>query len=106
MVFRISMDGKGRCLDNVLVERLWRSVKYEEVYLRAYEDVRIARSKVGRYLRFFNQERPHQTLAYRTPMAVYMESVAKQRRSVLRNFDGALLQPDGCRQTKPSFVHV
>jgi len=77
---RISMDGKGRCLDNVLVERLWRSLKYEEVYLHAYEDVRVARAGIGRYVRFFNQERPHQSLGYRTPMAVYMESVAAQRK--------------------------
>jgi putative transposase len=77
---RISMDGKGRCLDNVLVERLWRSLKYEEVYLHAYEDARAARGGIGRYMRFFNQERPHQSLQYRTPMAVYMESIALQRR--------------------------
>jgi putative transposase len=76
---RISMDGKGRCLDNVLVERLWRSLKYEEVYLHAYEDARAARGGIGRYMRFFNQERPHQSLQYRTPMAVYMESIALQR---------------------------
>ncbi len=75
---RISMDGKGRCLDNVLVERLWRSLKYEEVYLYAYDEARAARAGIGRYLRYFNQERPHQSLGYRTPMAVYMESVAAQ----------------------------
>jgi putative transposase len=77
---RISMDGKGRCLDNVLVERLWRSLKYEEVYLRDYEDVRVARTGIGRWLRFFNQERPHQSLEYRTPMALYMASIAAQRK--------------------------
>lgn len=79
---RISMDGKGRCLDNVLVERLWRSLKYEEVYLYAYDDVRAARDGIGRYLRYFNQERPHQALGYQTPMAVYMKSIASQRRKV------------------------
>lgn len=79
---RISMDGKGRCLDNVLVERLWRSLKYEEVYLHAYEDARVARGGIGRYLRFFNQERPHQTLAYRTPMAVYMESIVASKKRI------------------------
>ena len=78
---RISMDGKGRCLDNVLVERLWRSLKYEEVYLHAYENVRVARAGIGGYVRFFNQERPHQALGYRTPMAVYMESIAAQTKS-------------------------
>lgn len=78
---RISMDGKGRCLDNVLVERLWRSLKYEEVYLHAYEDARVARTGIGRYMRFFNQERPHQSLEYRTPMALYMGSIAAQRKA-------------------------
>jgi putative transposase len=73
---RISMDGKGRCLDNVLVERLWRSLKYEDVYLHAYGDVRAAGVGIGSYMRFFNQERRHQALGYRTPMGIYMESVA------------------------------
>ncbi len=67
----ISMDGKGRCLDNVFVERLWRSLKYEEVYLYAYEDGRAAREGIGRYLAFYNAERPHQGLGYRTPDAAY-----------------------------------
>jgi len=72
----ISMDGKGRCMDNIFVERLWRSLKYEDVYLRAYEDVREAREGIGRWLRFYNGERPHQALDYRTPMAVYRDSLA------------------------------
>jgi putative transposase len=67
----ISMDGKGRCLDNVFVERLWRSVKYEEVYLHAYENVTEARVGIGRYLAFYNDERPHQTLGYQTPAAFH-----------------------------------
>ena len=67
----ISRDGKGRCLDNVFVERLWRSRKYEEVYLKAYEDGIEAHQGIGRYLQFFNEERPHQSLHYRTPGAVY-----------------------------------
>lgn len=77
---RISMDGKGRCLDNILVERLWRSLKYEEVYLHAYDSPGEARSGISRYLRYFNQERPHQSLSYRTPMQVYMESIASRLR--------------------------
>lgn len=67
----ISMDGKGRCLDNVFVERLWRSLKYEEVYLHAYEDMTTARAGIGRYLAFYNDERPHQSLGYQTPSAFY-----------------------------------
>jgi putative transposase len=68
---RISMDGKGRCMDNIFVERLWRSLKYEEVYLNAYSDVREAWAGVGRWLRFYNLERPHQALGYKPPMHVY-----------------------------------
>jgi putative transposase len=67
----ISMDGKGRCLDNVFVERLWRSLKYEEVYLHAYDDMAQARDGLGRYLGFYNDERPHQSLGYQTPAAFY-----------------------------------
>ena len=68
---RISMDGKGRCRDNIFVERLWRSLKYEEVYLKAYGDVQQARDGIEQWMRFYNLERPHQALGYRTPMQVY-----------------------------------
>jgi putative transposase len=68
---QISMDGRGRALDNVFVERLWRSVQYEEVYLREYNTVREARQGLGRYFGFYNEERLHQALGYRTPAAVY-----------------------------------
>jgi putative transposase len=67
----ISMDGKGRCLDNVFVERLWRSLKYEEVYLHAYDTVPEARASIGRYFAFYNDLRPHQALGYQTPDAFY-----------------------------------
>jgi len=70
---QISMDSRGRALDNVFVERLWRSVKYEEVYLHDYASVPDARTRLGRYFRFYNETRPHQALAYRTPAAVYEE---------------------------------
>src|SRR5258708_38295182 len=63
----ISMDGKGAWRDNVFVERLWRSVKYEEVYLRAYETVGEARNSIGRYLEFYNRRRPHSSLDGGTP---------------------------------------
>ena len=66
------MDGRGRALDNVFVERLWRSVKYEEIYLKAYETVAIAVASLGEYFTFYNRERPHQALSYRTPEAVYL----------------------------------
>jgi len=68
---QISMDGRGAWRDNVFVERLWRSVKYEEVYLRAYESVAEARASLGRYLTFYNAKRPHSSLAARTPDEAY-----------------------------------
>lgn len=68
---RISMDGKGRALDNVFTERLWRTVKYEDVYLKGYQTPLAARRGLGEYFRFYNHERPHQSLEYRTPAEVY-----------------------------------
>ncbi len=68
---RISMDGRGRALDNIFVERLWRTVKYEEVYLKEYAGVPDGIASLRDYLRFYNEERPHQSLGYRTPEAVY-----------------------------------
>src|SRR5215213_2702038 len=67
----ISMDGKGRALDNVFTERLWRSLKYEEVYLHEYRSPREAREQLTRYIHFYNEERLHQALDYRTPASVY-----------------------------------
>jgi len=67
----ISMDGKGRWADNVFVERLWRSLKYEHVYLHAYESVAEARAMIGRYFEFFNSQRPHSRLGAQTPDQVY-----------------------------------
>lgn len=68
---KISMDGKGRCIDNVFVERLWRSLKYEEVYLNDYDDLVEARVGIGRYFEFYNNRRQHQTLGYQTPASFY-----------------------------------
>jgi len=68
----ISMDGRGRCMDNIFVERLWRSLKYEEVYLKDYGSVTEARAGIERYFRFYNQERLHQSLQYRTPAAIWL----------------------------------
>lgn len=74
---QVSMDGKKRALDNIFVERLWRSVKWEEVYLNAYESPRAARQGLGRYFRFYNTERPHQSLGYRTPAEIYFGEAAQ-----------------------------
>lgn len=68
---RISMDGRGRAFDNIFVERLWRSVKYEEVYLKDYENVKEAANSLGAYFRFYNDHRPHQALKYQTPCQVW-----------------------------------
>ena len=71
---KISMDGKGSYNDNLFIERLWRSVKYEEVYLKAYQDAREARIGLDNYFRFYNTERPHQTHGYRTPAEVFIST--------------------------------
>ena len=68
---KISMDGKGRCIDNVFVERLWRSLKYEDIYLKAYTNLVEARAGIGRYFHFYNTRRSHQALGHQTPAAFY-----------------------------------
>lgn len=70
---RVSMDGKGRALDNIFIERLWRSVKYESVYLMKFASVTEAKMHLKKYFDFYNHERPHQALNYKTPAAVYFE---------------------------------
>ena len=77
----ISMDGKGRCIDNVFVERLWRSLKYEDVYLNVYDAVVEARGGIGRYFTSFNEVRPHQSLGYQTPDAIYRTSMDEVRKA-------------------------
>jgi putative transposase len=74
----ISMDGKGSWRDNVFVERLWRSIKYEEVYLRAYDSVSEARASIGRYLTFYNSRRPHSSLDRSTPDQAYFNSLPQR----------------------------
>jgi putative transposase len=71
---RISMDGRGRAFDNIMIERLWRTVKYEEVYLKEYPHFFLARESLDRYMRFYNEERRHSSLENRTPSAVYFGS--------------------------------
>jgi putative transposase len=83
----ISMDGRGRCIDNIFVERLWRSLKYEEVYLHAYANVAEARAGIGAWLHFYNEERQHQSFGYRTPRQIYQEGLWIWGRSAL---------PTGC----------
>jgi putative transposase len=68
---RISMDGRGRCFDNIFIERLWRTVKYEEVYLRDYRDVSEAYRSLARYFKLYNEERIHENLGYRTPAEIH-----------------------------------
>ena len=72
---QISMDGKGRASDNIAIERFWRSVKYEDIYLHGYSHLRELKQGIKQYIDFYNYQRPHQTLAYRKPMDVYIESL-------------------------------
>ena len=71
---KISMDGRGRCLDNIFTERLWRTVKYEEVYLKSYSTMEEARESLTAYFHFYNHSRPHQSLNYKTPAQIYFNS--------------------------------
>jgi putative transposase len=79
----ISMDGRGRAFDNIFVERLWRSVKYEEVYLKDYQDVQESITGLGGYVEFYNHERLHQSLDYRTPAVVYRHGKAMAAATIL-----------------------
>ena len=92
----ISMDGKGRALDNIFTERFWRSLKYEEIFINEYDTPRILRVAVTEYIRFYNMDRPHQSLNYSTPSEVYYgKYIVKPRKS-----------PSGCQtgicQTTPT----
>jgi len=77
------MDGRGRWLDNVFVERLWRSVKYEEIYLKTYENDQDARENLTRYFRFYNEERLHQSLKNETPNNIYFGSKGTKNNAAL-----------------------
>ena len=93
------MDGKGSYNDNLFIERLWRTVKYEEVYLKAYQDGRDTRVELGRYFRFYNTERPHQSLDYRTPTEVFTPTFveATSKGSMVES-----LTPDILRTAEPN----
>jgi len=82
---KVSMDGKGSYTDNLFIERLWRTVKYEEVYLKAYRDGKEARVGIGEYFRFYNTERPHQALGYRTPAEVFTGSMESLSRGMIKS---------------------
>ena len=72
---QISMDGRGRCLDNIFTERLWRTVKYENVFLKSYQNLSEAQAGLTAYFQYYNHRRPHQSLDYRTPASVYFDLV-------------------------------
>ena len=76
---RISMDGRGRALDNVFVERLWRSVKYEEIYRREYDNLRHLRACLGEYFEFYNHRRPHSSLGELNPAAFHAASLLRDK---------------------------
>ena len=84
----VSMDGRGRAADNVFVERLWRTVKYEDIYIQGYEAVPELRHGLARYFAFYNHARLHQALGYRTPLAVYATPVSCDRRLSLPTSEG------------------
>jgi len=95
----ISMDGKGRCLDNIFCERLWRSLKYEEIYLKAYETVAEAKREIGNWFAFYNDERPHQALNYATPQQFFYGEQrlcrCGQRKSVAHIYTGTATTTKG-----------
>jgi len=90
---RISMDGRGRYLDNIFIERLWRSLKYEEVFIKAYGAVIEARRSIGKWLEFYNDERPHQALDYRTPREIFEAGACAHVDNASASPGGALALP-------------
>lgn len=103
---QISMDGKGRALDNIFVERLWRSLKYEEVYCHAYENMMEAYHRIGRYFEFYNNLRPHQSLNYQTPNEIHFAASGGQKNGPTqegvshRNFNGPVAHTVSSDQLK------
>lgn len=81
---QVSMDGKGRSIDNIFVERLWRSLKYELIYLHEYKTVPEVERAIDDYFQFYNNERPHQSLKYQTPSTIYFQGKSKSSHSILR----------------------
>jgi putative transposase len=98
----ISMDGRGRWMDNVFIERLWRSLKYEDVYLKGYADGREALRGIAEWIVFYNERRPHQALADRTPMAVWREAIAGDGAvDMMDNASALPTCPQPHKQTQP-----
>jgi putative transposase len=98
---RVSMDGRGRWMDNVFIERLWRSLKHEDVYLKGYADGREARAGIGAYFAFYNERRLHQALGYRAPMAVWREGAAHTACGHVDNARALTTCPQEQKQTQP-----
>ena len=90
---RISMDGRGRYLDNIFIERLWRSLKYEEVFIKAYGAVIEARRSIGKWFEFYNDQRPHQALDYRTPSEIFVGEACEHVDNASASLRGALALP-------------
>jgi putative transposase len=98
---RVSMDGRGRWMDNVFIERVWRSLKYEDVYLKGYADGCEARAGIGAYFAFYNERRLHQALGYRPPMAVWREGAARTACGHVDNARALTTCPQEQKQTQP-----
>ncbi|MDI6809746.1 MAG: integrase core domain-containing protein, partial [Candidatus Eisenbacteria bacterium] len=92
----VSMDGRGRAMDNIFVERLWRTVKYEEVYLKSYETVAEAKESLAKYFHFYNTERLHESLGYRTPKEAYFSEERKGEGPETKPVQAALHQIQPC----------
>ncbi len=88
---QISRDGRGRVFDNIFIERLWRTVKYEEVYIHSYETVKEARESLDNYFRFYNSERLHQSLGYRTPQEVYLSKTINKQEEIIHPKEACFL---------------
>ena len=101
---KICMDGKGRYADNIFVERLWRTVKYEEAYLKAYMGAGEARRGLEAYLRFYNDLRPHQALGYRTPAEVFHGAQAVREERLLVTLNSMLKHRSPWRGVTPAVV--
>lgn len=91
----ISMDGKRRWADNVYIERLWKTIKYESVFLHSFDTVQQTRDALSKYIRFYNEERPHQALNYHTPNAIYEKGTIPSKKTLFENF-AILSRKEGC----------